>query len=56
MVPFNKKKEPIPVDFDSILREIHKKIGEIVHQKIDSMAEISSKEPIQLLYVSVFTS
>lgn len=51
-MPLNKKKEPIPVDFDSMLREIHRKIGEIVHSRLDSMAEISSKEPIQLLYVS----
>ena len=52
LVPQNKKNEPQPVEFDSLLREIQKKIGEIVHSSIDSMAEITSKEPIQLLYVS----
>lgn len=53
LVPFGKKSEPIPVDFDQILKEIHAKIGEIVLTKVDPSTEVSIKEPVQLLYVSL---
>jgi hypothetical protein len=46
LAPMSKKKDPTPVDFDSLLKEIQVKIGEIVHSSIDPGAEISSKEPI----------
>ena len=52
LAPVTKKKEVIPVDFDSLLKEIHTKIGEIVLTKVDSSTEVTGKEPIQLLYVS----
>lgn len=41
-----KKKEVVPVDFDSILKDIHSKIGEIVLTKVDASTEVTGKEPI----------
>ena len=52
LAPVTKKKDPVPVDFDLLLKEIHAKIGEIVLTKVDASTEVSGKEPIQLLYVS----
>jgi hypothetical protein len=53
LAPVTKKKETVPVDFDSLLKEIHAKIGEIVLTKVDASTEVTGKEPIQLLYVSL---
>lgn len=50
LAPVTKKKDPVPVDFDLLLKEIHAKIGEIVLTKVDASTEVSGKEPIQLLY------
>ena len=44
--PVVKKKEVVPVDFDSLLKEIHSKIGEIVLTKVDASTEVTGKEPI----------
>jgi len=52
LAPVTKKKDPVPVDFDLLLKEIHAKIGEIVLTKVDASTDVSGKEPIQLLYVS----
>jgi hypothetical protein len=44
--PITKKKDAVPVDFDSLLKEIHTKIGEIVLTKVDANTEVTGKEPI----------